>query len=204
MEDKELIVEILNGNQQAFKKLVEDNQKLVLNVCYKFTGISEDAEDIVQEVFCEAFRSISKFNENCKISSWLYKIAVSKSIDFLRTKKRKKRLAVLTSLFGFETGEEIHPTSENYNPFNMIENQEQLKILMKFVNKLSEKQKTAFTLSQIDSMSYKEISEVMELSISSIESLIFRARKKLKAELIKFYQRNKNCTSFILSYRLIK
>jgi len=160
-----------------------------MTVCFKFCGNREDAEDILQEVFIQVHKSVQSFNGDSKLSTWLYKISVTKSIDFIRSKNRKKRFGILKSLFSEDTEEEII-ASPGSNPSGSVEEKERLDVLMKQINTLPENQRIAFTLSQIDGMSYKEISEIMKTSNSSLESLIFRARQNLKKKLSNYYENN--------------
>ena len=193
---------IYDNSEKTIKLLYNEHKQYVFNICFKFTGSADDSQDLLQEVFVEVYRSVKSFKGDCKITSWLYRIAATKSIDLIRSRKRKKRFAVVTSLFGFENEEEILPFEKGENPVNKFEENERFAVLLRFVNKLKEKQRIAFTLSQIDGLSYKEISEIMELSISSVESLIFRARKKLKEEITEFLNKSEENTSLIGIYRL--
>ncbi len=190
MSESELTYKLQAGDPEAFRILYETYQKLVMTVCFKFCGNQEDAEDILQEVFIEVHKSIFSFRGDSKLSTWLYKISCTKSIDYIRSKKRKKRFGILTSLFSEENEEETIPGPQNNNPSASMEEKERLNILLKHINSLSENQRIAFTLAQIDGMSYKEISEIMNVTVSSVESFIFRARQNLKKKLSNFYENN--------------
>ena len=76
-----------------FKSLVEIHQEKVRNTCFRFVKNSEDADDVAQEVFIQVYESLDKFRNEAEISTWIFRIAVNKSLDFLRRKKRKKRFA---------------------------------------------------------------------------------------------------------------
>ncbi len=82
-----------------FETIVKQNQEKVRNICFRYVNNVDDADDIAQEVFIQVFESISHFREDAQISTWVYRIAVNKSLDFIRSKNRKKRFAQLTSLF---------------------------------------------------------------------------------------------------------
>jgi RNA polymerase sigma-70 factor (ECF subfamily) len=104
-EQEQVLLHRLKARERgAFKVLVELYRDRVLNTCYRFIFNREDAEDIAQEVFIEVHRSITAFREESKLSTWIYRIAVTKSIDFIRKTKRKKRMAKLKSLVGTEGG----------------------------------------------------------------------------------------------------
>jgi len=164
---------------------------MVLNTCYRFVLNKETAEDLTQEVFIEVYRSINMFRSESKFSTWIYRIAISKSLDYLKSGKRKKRFAILKSLTENESGKnkfEQIPENENSGLQRLIENEDRIKILAAAVDKLPENQKVAFTLSKYDEMSYQDISEILGVSISSVESLIHRAKVNLRKKLYKFYK----------------
>jgi len=89
-DDTNLVLKIKNGNQNAFREFITQYQKFVLNVCFKFINNPDDANDIAQEVFIEVYRTIDKFRSESKISTWLYRIAVNRSLNFLRDNKKYK------------------------------------------------------------------------------------------------------------------
>lgn len=174
-----------DGNKDAYRQLVETYQDQVVNTCYGFVQKREDAEDLAQEVFIEVFRSVNKFRKDAKLSTWVYRISVNKSLEFIRYNKRKKRFAWKQSLSDMTEAEE--PASFSDHPGLTLEQQESMSILMGKINLLPENQRVAFTLNKIDDLPYKEIAEVMDLSLSSIESLMHRAKKNLKKQLEKMY-----------------
>jgi len=191
MEERELLNKLKEKNEESFRIVVDKYQKMVLNTCYRFVLNKETAEDLTQEVFIEVYRSINMFRSESKFSTWIYRIAISKSLDYLKSGKRKKRFAILKSLTENESGKnkfEQIPENENSGLQRLIENEDRIKILAAAVDKLPENQKVAFTLSKYDEMSYQDISEILGVSISSVESLIHRAKVNLRKKLYKFYK----------------
>ena len=189
MIERDFIEELKQGKRNAYEKLLDQFQDLVYGKCLSFVPNKEDAEDIAQEVFVEVYNSIKKFKGNSKLSTWIYKITTNKCLEFIRKKNTKKRFAFLQSLLGNEIA--IDKTSyftEFKHPGILLENQERSKILFLAINKLPEDQKVVFILNKIDGLSYKEVSEITNRSISSIESLLFRAKKNLQKSLENFYQ----------------
>jgi len=182
--ESEIINKILSGDKSAFGTIVKKYQGMITNTCYGFLMNKEDAEDIAQETFIEAYTSIAKFKQNSKLSTWLYRIAVNKSIDYLKKKKRIKRFALTSNIFSNNI--EIVDYNTN-NPQEEIESKERLAILNSALNMLSKNQNIAFRLSKFEKLSGKEISEIMNLSLSSVESLIHRAKLNLKKILFKYY-----------------
>lgn len=179
---------IETGNNYSFRELVDANYLFVLNTCNKFVNNEQDAEDITQEVFIQVHKSLSSFKGESKISTWIYRIAVTKSLDFLRSRKRKKRFAKIHSLWTGENDDEPVLIKSEENIADDIEREDRINILITAMNSLAENQRVAFTLSKIDELSYKEIAEIMETSVSSVESLIHRAKTNLKKNLYKYYK----------------
>lgn len=187
MEEKELLQKLKTGDRGAFKNLVNAYSEKVYNTALGYLQNLEDAEDISQEVFIEVFNSISKFKGESKLSTWIYRITINKSLDLLKRKKSKKRFAFITSIFSNEDATEEIPHFEH--PGILMENKERAKILFSAMSKLPDNQKTAFTLNKIDGLSYKEISEIMDTSVSSVESLLHRAKNNLRKLLNTYYNK---------------
>ncbi|MCF6240340.1 MAG: sigma-70 family RNA polymerase sigma factor [Bacteroidales bacterium] len=190
MDDKELINLIEKDKSSGFKFLVNKYQRLVVNTCYGFVHNQADAEDIAQDVFIEVYRSIKRFRKQSKLSTWLYRIAVNKSLNHLRDNKKNTWLKSLDILFDDDSNTKtLEPEdSKNNMPDKITENKETGNYIYKAINTLPDNQKIAFTLNKYEDLSYKEIADVMELSLSSIESLIFRAKKNLQKKLIEHYK----------------
>jgi RNA polymerase sigma-70 factor (ECF subfamily) len=186
---KELINQLKAGNENSFKLLVETYKDKVLSTCYYFLHDKLDAEDVAQDVFIEIYRSISDYREDAQLSTWIYRIAVNKSLDFIRKKKRKKRFAYVVSFWrNTEEKAELQvPSSEN--PQRDLEQEERIDILNNAINSLPENQKAAITLSKYDGISNKEIADILETSVSAVESLIHRAKKNLHKKLYQYYKK---------------
>ena len=149
---------------------------------------TEDAEDITQEVFIEVFHSLEKFKRESSLSTWIYRITVNKSLDYLRKKKRKKRFGFMTSLFHKETGEVSIDIGHFDHPGVLLENKEKAKVLFGMIDLLSENQKTAFILFHLEELSQKEIAAIMHISPKAVESLIQRAKAGLREKLRNIYK----------------
>lgn len=188
MEDFELIEKLKNRDNEAFRGLVDRYQKMVLNCTYKFLRDVQTAEDITQDVFIEIYESIGSFRGDAKLSTWIYRIAVTKSINYLKSRNRKKRFASLISIFGKDDMEEKIESESRQD--EELEMKDRAKVLAWALSTLPENQRIAFTLSKNSDMSYKEISEVLNTTISSVESLIHRAKTNLKKKLFSYYKEN--------------
>lgn len=184
--DHILIRELRNGEEKAFRELVEVYQNKVFNTCVSFVKNPDDADDLSQEVFIEVYNSIDKFREESKLSTWIYRIAVNKSLEYIRKMKRKKRFRFLSG--GGDRDKLVKAEELDFNhPGILIENKEKAAILFQAVEKLPENQRIAFTLHKLEDLSYEQIAEVMNKSISSVESLMHRARINLRKKLIHYY-----------------
>jgi len=189
LDEKFLIEKLKQGDESAFKKIVETWQDMVYNTAIGILQNAEDAEDVAQEVFVQVYESIKGFKAESKLSTWLYRITVSKSLDHLRKKKRKKRFAYIQSIFGANNEMVVDKPDFNH-PGVTLDNKERATVLFEAIAQLPENQKIAFTLNKLEGLSYQEISEVMNTSISSVESLIHRAKNNLKKLLTKHYEDN--------------
>lgn len=146
-----------------------------------------DAEDIAQEVFVQVFHSIKNFKGESKLSTWMYRITVTRALDYLRAKKRQKRFGFMQSLFSQESNEPLHEQASFVHPGVQLENKERAAILFKAIEKLPQNQKAAFILSKTEGLSQKEIAEVLGVTISSVESLLVRAKSNLQKYLETYY-----------------
>ena len=190
MSDFENIEELKQGSEQAFKRLVETYRNLVVNTCFGIVHNKDDAEDIAQEVFIEVYRSVHNFRADSKVSTWLYRIAVNRSLNFIRDNKKRKWFQSIddSSENKINQVKEISASKSDTPEFEM-ENNQRAALLYQAIDSLPQNQKVAFTLSKYEELSYQEISDVMDLSVSSIESLLFRAKKNLQKKLYKCYQK---------------
>lgn len=189
MNELELIQQLRAGDEGAFKSLVANYQDLVYNTALGIVQNSEDAEDVAQEVFIQVYRSIDQFKGDARLSTWIYRITTTKALDHIRSRKRKKRFAFITSLFG-PNDELVHEPVDFQHPGVALDRKEQAALLFRMIEQLPENQKLAFTLHKTEELSYQEIADVMQLSVSAVESLLFRARQNLRRLLEKYYQQN--------------
>lgn len=189
-DEKKLVKALIDGSEEAFRTLIDLFQEKVLNTALGFVPNYQDAEDITQEVFVEVFRSVARFREEAKLSTWVYRIAVTKSLAFIRHRKRKKRINFFKALIGLDD-HELSAVSDKFNhPGIQLENKERTKLLFEQIDQLPENQRIAFVLQKVEDKSQKEISEIMQMSESAVESLLFRAKKKLKQKLEHYYRKN--------------
>ncbi|MDP5105707.1 MAG: sigma-70 family RNA polymerase sigma factor, partial [Polaribacter sp.] len=172
MEELRFIEELKAGKQAAYSQLLDDYQQKVFGTCISFVPNREDAEDIAQEVFLEVFKSISNFKGDSKLSTWIYRIATNKSLEFIRKKNTKKRFAFMQSIMGNEIPmDKTSYFTEFDHPGILLENKEKSATIFKAIHTLPESQRVIFTLAKIDGKSYQEIVEITGKSLSSVESI---------------------------------
>jgi len=186
LTEQELIACLIKGDESAFKTVVDTYKKMVYNTVLGFVQNMEDAEDVTQDVFIKVYENIGRFKQQCKLSTWIYRISITQAGDFIRHKKRKKRAGFLSSLFG-TNNELLYDPPDFVHPGVVAENREQAAILFKAIDQLPEKQKTAFMLQKIQDLSQQKIAEIMELNEGAVESLLMRAKGNLKKLLTNYY-----------------
>ncbi len=175
-------------SSEAFKSLVDENLHKVVNICYRFVNNRQEAEDLAQETFIEVYRSISKFRGDATISTWIHQIAVRKSLDIVRKRKRKKRIGFFQGAIHLDDPEVDIAASSSTRPDSILEIDERRRLLQAALATLPPNQHTAFVLSKYDGLSYDEIAQVMDTSTSAVTALIHRAKNNLRKRLSRYYE----------------
>jgi RNA polymerase sigma-70 factor, ECF subfamily len=190
MGEADFIAKLIEGDEKTFREFVEKYRQMVLNTCFGLLHNIEDAEDVSQEVFIEVFRSVKNFRSGSKISTWLYRIAVNRSLNFIRNNKKYRwfRSFDEEARLKMDILKQTASTDEG-NPEYNLENRQRSVLLYEAIDSLPKNQRVAFTLSKYEGLGQKEIAEVMNLSVSSVESLIHRAKKNLQKKLYICYKK---------------
>lgn len=187
MTEHELIRGVIARDRAAMTCLVETYQKKVIKTAYYFLGNMDDAEDVAQEVFLEIVNSMHKFRQSSILSTWIYRITINYSLNAVKRNKRGQIFVRIEKIFGTAQpgkSKQVHePAFEN----NAMVQNETGKLLKETVSGLPENQRTVFILNKYEEMSYKEISEVTGFSVSSVESLLHRAKLKLQERLVSHF-----------------
>jgi RNA polymerase sigma-70 factor (ECF subfamily) len=177
-------------SQTNFESLVDDFKEMVFNVSLHYFYNREDAEDISQQVFIDIFEQFPGFKGDSDIKTWIYQITVNTCKEELRYRYRKKRnwkKTLFLSDLGDKKEQESIVEAFGNHPEIELEQQELGRVMQREILKLSEKQQTAFVLTQMEQLSYEEAARVMKSTVSSVESLVFRARQNLKKSLSDVY-----------------
>lgn len=169
--------------QILFERLYHEHKTLVYNMALHYLQNIEDAEEVTQDVFVKVYHSLAHFQQRSSYKTWIYRITINQCLDFTKKKNSRKRLYLFGSKS--ENESEYLNTANFEHPGILMENQEAAAQLFAVINSLTENQKTAFLLSKLDGLSNPEIAEIMEMSISAVESLIFRAKGSLQEKLSK-------------------
>jgi RNA polymerase sigma-70 factor, ECF subfamily len=164
-----------------FESIYTEYKNLVFNVCLHYVLNREDAQDVAQEVFVKLYHNLNQYNpETASLKTWIYRIAINQSLDFLKAKKTKKRFGFITSLFHPDSNEPIHDIA---HPGIAVEDKESLEEILVIIQSLPENQKTAIILAKIEDRPQKEVAEIMEINIKAVESLISRAKQSIEKKL---------------------
>ena len=181
MSEQEIISALQRGDARAFESLLDQFQDRVYRGCLSYVPNAQEAEDIAQEVFVEVYQSIHKFQGHSSLLTWIYRITTTKCLEHIRKKKAKKRFGFMQSLGAGPIDEDKKDYLSDFDhPGAQLEAKEKLALLHKAVDALPESQRVVITLFYFEQKSQKEISEITDKSVSSIESLLFRAKKKLE------------------------
>ena len=174
-------------NATVLRDFVAQYQDRVYHTAISFVKDPSDAEEIAQDVFLTVWRSIGSFRGDSSLSTWVYRITVTRSLDLLKSRSRKKRFGFLYSLTS--DNDEIASKTVNWvHPGIIEENREKAAYLFKAIDALPENQKIAFTLSKMDQLSQKEISDIMKIKEGAVESLLQRAKQNLRKSLEDIYE----------------
>lgn len=174
-EIKEIIKKVQAGNQELFKEIVDRYRSQVAGIAFKMVGDYDDAKDISQMVFVKTFYNIGRFDTSKRFSTWLYRIAVNASIDYIR-KFKKHRFEELDDSTEPRTGRSVTPE----HAYRLKEVRE---YVLKAAKKLNEKQHTAFVLKDLQGLDIEEIAQIMGMPQATVRWYLHRARKKLRSDL---------------------
>lgn len=182
-----LINGLRNGDEAAFRELVDTYKKKIYYLAYDFTHNHHDAEDISQVVFMKAYRSMKTFKRNAKLSSWLYRIAVNAGIDHIR---KKTDISDSMDEESFQEGAvEFSLGGERFdeNPEKSAEARMMQTRVEKALEKVSNRERTVFVLRHYNNLNLEEIAETLGLSLGAVKSFMFRAVRKLRKELSAYH-----------------
>ena len=183
--DLGLVKRVKAGDYQAFDLLVLKYQSRLISTAFKFVKDLQIAEDLVQDSFIKSFKSIGSFREDSTFYTWIYRITVNTSKNYLVSKKRKDEL--LQTDISKEENHVIEPIDKD-TPEDFFYANQLHKIIIESLNRLGEDTKTALTLREFDGLSYEQIAEVVNCPVGTVRSRIFRGREVID-DAIKEYRK---------------
>lgn len=176
-EDQILVDKVLAGDSRAFEKLVEKYKRRIYYLAFRMTRDHDIADELAQESFVKAYQAMSGFKRGYSFYTWIYRICVNLTINFL------KRESQTISSDSLEGSLYFTQKSDDSDQLERLIASEQAAIVKRTLNTLPPDQKAVFILKTYNEMSYEQISEVMNCSIGTVMSRLFRARHKLKRAL---------------------
>ncbi len=177
LSDQELIDAVLAGKTAWFEELVKRHQRYVFTLAMRFSGSREDAEEIAQDAFVKAYRSLINFKGNSKFSTWIYTIVYTTAMSFLRKKK-----LITASLDDDENPIQINLTSGDHAS-NLIENKIQTEYINKAIKRLLPDDAAIITLFYQHEQSLDEIAQIMNMPSNTVKVKLHRSRQRLKIQL---------------------
>jgi len=190
--DRELVEKAKQGGQDAFERLVLDNQNRVYSLALRLTGDREAAADLAQEAFVRAWQGLSSFQGESSFSTWVYRLTTNVCIDHLRKKKRREAVEPSVSLDDENSGW-AEPADWELDPQRLLERSERGQALAKGLEQLPDWQRQVLVMRELSGLSYQEIGQALDIDIGTVKSRISRARLSLRKILLEdgnfFWQR---------------
>ena len=179
MNDRELAERAKQGDQEAFERLVLNNQNRVYTLALRLVNDREDAADLAQEAFVKAWQGLGSFQGESSFATWIYRLTTNACIDWLRKQKRREAVEPAVSLDDEDSGW-AEPAGWDQDPQLQLERREVGQALAWALDRLPEWQRRVLTLRELSGLSYQEIGEALELDLGTVKSRISRARLTLR------------------------
>jgi len=171
------------GNSKAFQMLVKAHQAFAYRVAYRFVGDANEAEDIVQEVFVKLWQHPNKYNQEVKLTTWLYRMLANRCLDFLKS-ARARQLKNQVDI------QDSYAVSGSITTDETLHNQELMKAIQEAAASLTPKQRTVFILRDLEDLPVDEVCEILSMTAGNVKSNLYYARKELSEKLKVYYQTN--------------
>jgi RNA polymerase sigma-70 factor (ECF subfamily) len=175
MDDATAVAQARAGDEEAFRLLVERHSRALFKLAYRMTGNEHDAEDVVQDAFLKAYRSLDRFEQRSQVGSWLYRIAANCAFDVLR--RRQRRDGRLESLDGEEAPE---PHAEGPGPERLAQAGDVRRHMDEALERMSARERAAFVLRHFEGRSVKEIEQALGIDTTSVKQSVCRAVRKAR------------------------
>ena len=176
MTDQELAARARDGDQDAFEQLVRDNEKRIYTLALRMTGSREDALDLAQDAFFQAWKALPTFQGESSFATWLYRLATNLCLDHLRTQKRRTQsMGPALSLDDEENGP-VQVADQQLQPQEAVERSERRRALERGLASLPDHHRQVLIMRELSGLSYQEIAQVLDLDLGTVKSRIARAR----------------------------
>lgn len=185
-DNKELIAEILGGNQRAFQTFMEQYQRLVAHIVFRMVPNRTDREDLCQDVFIKVYRNLGGFQFGSKVSTWIARIAYNTCVNYLQ----KKKIPLLDDLKNKDDGRDALETTaaDTTSVDEAMATTDLFRRVQAEMEHLPPQYRALLTLYHLDEMAYEEIVEVTGLPMGTVKNYLYRARRMLKDRLAKKYR----------------
>lgn len=181
--EQELVARAKAGDDEAFAQLMRDNEKRIYNLTLRMTGNPEDAMDLAQEAFLNAWRGLKFFKGDSAFSTWVYRLASNACIDFLRRQKRRQDISVPMPTYEDDDSQPDIP-DDRFQPEQELERRELRQAVLQGLEQLSHEHRQVLVMREINGLSYQEIADVLDLEAGTVKSRIARARISLRKILL--------------------
>jgi RNA polymerase sigma-70 factor (ECF subfamily) len=185
-QERELVRDAQQGDVHAFEELVERYHGKIYGLTYNMTSNREDAEDLTQEVFVKAFEALPRFKGKSSFYTWLYRIAVNKTINYRKKRNRKRALSLDQFDQDIKTDEVYQEFTAKGSPLRNISLTELQEKLNEALQNLSEKHRTVVVMHDMQGIPHEEIAKVVGASVGTVRSRLFYARRQMQSELAEF------------------
>jgi RNA polymerase sigma-70 factor (ECF subfamily) len=186
VNDAAVVAQVLAGDRDAFRVLVERHSRSIFRVVYRMTGNQQDSEELVQETFLRAYKSLERFELRANFSTWLYRIAVNRTLDFLtarKTQMHNKDTYQIVDQPDLEEGNQIQLPSPTPGQDRLLISAEMKQKIAGAMELLTPAERVAFTMRHMEGRSIEEISQALDLKVSAAKNSVFRAVQKLRQQL---------------------
>jgi RNA polymerase sigma-70 factor (ECF subfamily) len=182
-DDRPILDDIMSGNISKYEIIINKYQARIISLCFRYTKNYPDAEEVAQEAFLKAYNSLNKFRFESKFYSWLHRIAINCSLNYINSKEKTKEKETISENSGLTLNKGVTSAETPYNAYNMQMMAENIESVY---NSLPEDLKLLIKLRDVDDLSYDEMSKVTKLPIGTIKSKLHRAREILTRALEKY------------------
>lgn len=176
MTDEEIVKRVLSGSIGDFSLLVDRYKDKTYSMCYRYTCNAEEAKDLSQDIFIHCYSHLHSFGGASKFSTWFYRLSTNKALDWIRKNEKKVQ----------EIDDEklIYVKNTEAGPEESCIIREQKMIVQTTINQLSEKYRTVIVLYHYQNLNTREISEILDVPIKTVETRLLRAKEKIKNSLL--------------------